>query len=249
MPPPIALQLYTVRDQMKNDFVGTLKQVSKIGYAGIEGGGPGPLSLADYKKLLADLKLIPISTGAGIKSFQGEAGEKMLAQCRELGTKYAMIGYEKRDSAEGWKAWGREITEAGKTAKAGGLILQYHNHAHEFEKYDGKTAHEIIFENADRQYIRPQIDVGWVQRAGQDPVAVLRRFKDWNLKTIHVKDTTAPPDPKWIEVGNGTLPVKAVHAAAQEIGVEWYIVEQDDWDKPSIEAAAISFENLKKVVS
>ena len=233
---------------MKKDYVGTLKQVSKIGYQGIEGGGPGKMSLDEYKKLLADLKLVPISTGGGLDTFTGEEGEKLLARCRELGTKYAMIGYEKRDSAAGWAEWGKQITEAGKAARAGGLILQYHNHAHEFEKYDGKTAHQIIFENADKQFIRPQIDVGWVQRAGQDPVAVLKSFKDWNLKTIHVKDTTAPPDPKWIEVGNGTLPVAEVHKAAQEIGVEWYIVEQDDWDKPSIEAAAISYENLRKVV-
>jgi len=249
MPTQIALQLYTIRDEMKKDFVGALKQVAKIGYAGIEGGGPGPLSLADYKKLLKDLNLNPISTGAGPKSLQGEAGEKLLAQCRELGTKFAMIGYEKRDSADAWKEWGKEITAAGKTAKAGGVILQYHNHAHEFEKFDGKTAHEIIFENADREFIRPQLDVGWVKRAGEDPVAWMRKYKDWKLKTIHIKDTTAPPDPKWTEVGNGVLPLADVHRTAQELGVDWYIIEQDDWDRPSIEAAAISFENVKKVLA
>ncbi len=233
---------------MKQDFVGALKQVAKIGYAGIEGGGTGPLSLADYKKLLKDLNLIPASAGAGVDALLGERSEEFATYCRELGIGLAMIGYFTCDTAAGWKEFAGKLTQAGKVAKAAGVALQYHNHAHEFKKYDGKAALDIVFENVDREFVRPQLDVGWVKRAGEDPVAWMKKFADRKLRTIHVKDTTAPPDPKWVEVGNGILPLDAVLKTAKELGIEWYIVEQDDWQRPSLEAAAISFENLKKAL-
>lgn len=243
----IALQLYTIRDEMKKDFVGALRRVAKIGYAGIEGGSTGPLSLADYKALLKELNLNPMSTGAGIDSFTGEKGRELLARCRELGTRLAMVGWEKRDSAEGWQEFGRQLTQAGKAAKAGGVTLQYHNHAHEFVQYGGKAALDIVFDEADPAFVKSQLDVGWVQRAGEDPVAWLKKLGN-RIRTIHIKDTTGGPSPKWTEVGTGILPLAAVHECAQALGVEWYIIEQDEWDRPSLEAAAISYENTRKLL-
>ncbi len=244
----VALQLYTVRDALEKDFVGTLRQVSKMGYAGIEYGGTGGMSVGDFKKLLKDLNLIPMSAGAGLKALQDEKSRnEFLARCGELETKMFMIGYEKRDSAASWKEFGGQLTEVGKIVKAAGVTLQYHNHAHEFEKYDGKTAHEIIGEAADPDCVKFQLDVGWVQRAGEDPVAWMKKLGK-RIRTIHVKDTTAGDDPQWTEVGTGVLPLAAVHAAAQELGIDWYIVEQDTWARPSVEAAAISCENLRKIL-
>jgi len=243
----LGIQLYTVRDALKADFVGTLRQLAKIGYDGIEYGSTGPLSVADFKALLQELNLAPIGSGAGIKALEGQKGDEFLARCNELGTEFLMIS-EQRDSAEGWRQLGKQLSAAGKTTKARGVTLQYHNHAHEFQRYDGQTALDLLCETADPDFLKFQLDVGWVQRAGEDPVAWLRKLKG-RIRTIHLKDTTSPPDPQWTEVGTGVLPLEAVHRAAQELGVEWYLVEQDTCARPSLEAAAISCENARRVLA
>lgn len=241
----IALQLYTVRDDLQKDFVGTLKAVAKMGYAGIEGGGTGPLTVSDFKKLMQDLKLNPIGAHAGLNGLEGPRGELTLAMYAEIGTKFIAISEHKED-ADGWRKLGKKMDEVGKAAKSKGITFQYHNHAHEFEKLGGEFALDILLGSAGRAYVGSQLDVGWVQRAGENPVAWLEKLGD-RVKTVHIKDTTAGPKPEWTEVGNGIVDFKAVHSASQELGIDWYIVEQDTCARPPLESAAISLQNILKI--
>ncbi len=240
----IGIQLYTVRDALENDYVGTLRQISKIGYEAIEFGGIGPLSVEDFKALLKELKLNPISAHTGWKAL-GRKREDTLSFYESIGVRFLALS-DRRDSAKGWKEAGQKLTAVGRAAQAHGITFQYHDHAHEFQKHNGKTGLDILLDASDPELVPIQLDVGWVQRAGEDPVAWLHKLKG-RIRTIHMKDTTSAPDPVWTEVGTGVLPLKAVHQAAQAIGVEWYLVEQDTCARPTLESAAISYDNLKKV--
>ena len=58
---PIALQLYSVRDDMEKDFYGTLEKVKALGYEGVEFAGLFGEKAEDIKAKLAELNLTPIS--------------------------------------------------------------------------------------------------------------------------------------------------------------------------------------------
>lgn len=241
----IALQLYTVRDDLQKDFVGALKAVAKMGYAGIEGGGTGPLTVSEFKTLMQDLKLNPIGAHAGLNGLEGPRGDLTLAMYADIGTKFVAISDHKED-ADGWRKLGKTMETVGRSAKSKGIVFQYHNHAHEFKKYSGEFALDILLGAADPALVGSQLDVGWVQRAGENPVAWLEKLGS-RIKTVHVKDTTAGPNPKWTEIGNGTVDFEAVHNSCQELGIKWYIVEQDTCDRPPLESAAISLENMLRI--
>lgn len=241
----LGIQLYTVRDAMDKDFAGTIRQIAKTGYDGIEFGGPGPYTPADFKAFCKEIGVIPFGAHTGLKGAEEKPAE-LFGMYRTIGSTL-LASSERADSEDGWKKIADRVNQAGRAALTYGIQWQYHNHAHEFVKYGGKTALEILAANTDPAQVSFQIDVGWVKRAGEDPVAWLNKFKG-RIKTVHLKDTTLPPDPQWTEVGTGTVDVPAVYKAATALGVEWFIVEQDTCARPSVEAAAISYTNARKLL-
>jgi sugar phosphate isomerase/epimerase len=148
---------------------------------------------------------------------------------------------------ETWKQVAGPLNRLGKAARARGITLQYHNHAHEFVKYGDKYALEILLGETDPRWVRSQLDVGWVTRAGQDPVKWMKKLGK-RIATIHLKDTTKGPKPQWTEVGTGVLPLKAVVAQGKKMKIPWFVVEQDTWDIPSTTSAAISYAHAKQVI-
>jgi sugar phosphate isomerase/epimerase len=244
----IGLQLWTVRDALDKDFTGTLRAVAKSGYDGIEGGGTGPLNEKAYSTLMKELKLENMGAHVGLDEFEGAKLEKRLAYHRRLGIKY--LGYshwEKHMNAETWKRIAAPMNRVGKAARAHGMVFQYHNHAHEFVQYGGRTALDILLGESDPRWVKSQLDVGWVARAGQNPVAWMRKLGR-RIATIHLKDTTKGPKPQWTEVGTGILPLEGVVATAKKLDIPWFVVEQDWWDIPSTTSAAISYANARKVI-
>mgnify|MGYP001576058673 CR=1 FL=1 len=242
----LGIQLYTVRDAMAKDYTGTLREIARIGYPTIEGGGTGPLTVDAFNALMKELKLNPIGAHVGLDPLIDKPAEA-LAVHKAIGTKYIALSASGK-SADDYKKLGERLSRAGKNCLERGITLQYHNHAHEFQTFGGKLGLEIIYETADPKYVKAQIDVGWVQRAGADPVAWLKKMKG-RIVTIHLKDTTDGADPQWTEVGTGVLPLAAVAKAAKEIGVEYYFIEQDTCARPSLESAAISFTNARTALA
>lgn len=244
--PQLGIQPWTVRDVMQSDFLGTVKKIRSIGYDGIEGGSPGPLSPADYGKLLKDIGLQNPGAHTGFKAIE-EDWAKTSAFFKSIGVKFLALS-DGPETADACKKLGDRLTAAGRKVTADGFVFQYHNHAREFRKYDGKFGMEIIMETADPACVLFQVDVGWVRNAGEDPVTWLKKYKG-RIRTIHMKDTTPPPDPKWTEVGTGCVDFKAVHAECKAQGVEWYMVEQDTCARPTLESAEISHGAARKILA
>ena len=230
---------------MKDDFAGTLRKVAKIGYAGIEGGGTGPMNKDDYLNLMREIGLIPISSGAGVDGLE-KKGDEIMKAASELGVKYMMVSSGCK-SAQEYMDLAVRLNACGKTANKYGIAFQYHNHAHEFQKFDGKSGFDILVDGTDPALVKFQVDAGWVNWAGENPSATLRRLKG-RIVTIHVKDHTPGENKQFTEVGTGALPLVEVVRTAVEIGVQWMFVEQDTCARPTIESAEISFRNLQKAL-
>ena len=256
------LALYTVRDDMTTNAKATLLAVAEAGYKNIEAAGYKDgkfynMTPADFKKLLQEFGLNPISTHQG--SVTMENADAMIADVKAAGFKYFVIpvppmglfNFDRETrtmSMTGGAANLAEIVTAlGKKCQAAGLELLYHNHDFEFQKdSDGIVPIDYLLEHCDPKYVNFQMDLYWVTKAGADPVAYFEkypgRFKIWHVKDMDEQGRFAP-------VGKGKIDFARILENKKLSGMKYYMVEQDmtfDGLKP-IEAMKISHEGLRKI--
>ena len=121
---PIALQLYTVRDDVATDYLGPLKKVAEIGYVGVEFGGTGDLSPAEFKQVLDDLGLKPAGTHVGLDQLESNLA-KAIDDQRTIGNPFIVCPWlpeDRRQDADGWKKTGELSSPSPKPAgPSGGL--------------------------------------------------------------------------------------------------------------------------------
>jgi len=247
---PISAQLYTVRDQIKTDFAGTVRQLAKIGYAGVEMAGWGNLSSAAEAKKACDDAGLKVSGGhVGIEQLEKEL-DKALDDNETVGNKNVIIPWlneDRRRSAADWQKFAQTCNAVAAKMQPRGFTLSYHNHSFEFQTFDGKSGYDIFLANSDPKLVKLELDVYWLQHGGQDPAATIRKLGNRTL-LIHLKDMATGPEKRFAPVGTGILDFKSILAATEQIGAKWAVVEQDQcYDTPPIEAMRTSFENLKKL--
>jgi len=238
-----ALQLYTVRDHLEKNPAATLEAVKAAGYDYVELAGTAGLSNAEYKALLDAVGLIPTSAHTGLPELLDNAG-RVIEAAHTFGYRHIAFSHTAAD-ARGWLEAARQADEAGALLRRMGLQLCYHNHAHEYALFDGRTAHDILTENSDPANLALELDVYWVRYAGMDPVEEIRRHSG-RIPLLHVKDMTATEPHTFTEVGRGIIDMPAVFDAAREAGVEWYIVEQDECAGDSLDSARASAGYMKQ---
>lgn len=246
---PIALQLYTVRDETAKDFVGTLKQVAALGYQNVELAGMGNLSARQLKFILDDLGVRVIASHIPLQRLDNEL-EQVFEENRILDNRYLVMPWlpeEARKTAEQWYQLAVKLNDIGATCKAQGFQLCYHNHDFEFKQFNGQTAFDILFGYVSPDLVQAEIDVYWVKYAGHDPVALIRQFQG-RVPLLHLKDMAVDSPEKFAEVGAGVIDFDAIFQAAEESGVQVYIVERDSGAVPALESAGISLQNLHKML-
>jgi len=245
---PIALQMYTLRDVAKDDFLGTLKKVAAIGYHGIEFAGTYGVPAKELAKLLDDLGLGRAGGHVGIDGLQNDFN-KIVDEYKTLGSAFVTIpGLPKEytASAEAWKRTGAILTEVGLKLRKEGLQLSYHNHAHEFQQFDGTFGLDILYRSSDPRALHAQIDTYWVQYAGVNPADYMKKLGK-RLSLVHIKDMAKDEKKSFAEIGAGILDWPRIFGVAADAGTKWLIVEQDSCARPPLESVRISFENLKKM--
>ncbi|HHY98957.1 MAG TPA: TIM barrel protein [Firmicutes bacterium] len=241
---PIGLQLYSLREDAKKDFVGVLKAVASMGYEGVEFAGYWGLSSQELKKILNDLGLRAVGSHIGFAELQNNLPSVLDFLC-DLGAKFVVCPGAPRElvkDAEGWRNFARSMSDIGEKCKERGLRLGYHNHAWEITPVDGKYALDLFFEEACPESVEAQLDLGWLLYAGVDPVAYMKKYSG-RCPLVHVKDFTK--EKKQTEVGTGALDLDAVVATAPEAGVEWYLIETEEYNMPPVESVKVGLWNLK----
>src|SRR5579883_466717 len=150
---PIALQLYTVRDELAKDFSGTLRKVAEMGYTNVELAGFGGMAAQDLKATLDEYGLKAIGSHVGLDLLEGAGLGKTIEDHKLIGVPYIVVPWlaqERRGDKAGYLRLAEILNEIGETVKQSGLQLGYHNHNFEFdEKFDGKAALDILFEETD----------------------------------------------------------------------------------------------------
>jgi sugar phosphate isomerase/epimerase len=237
-----------VRETIKQEgLIPVLKEISAIGYTGIEGGAfMGNMPAKELRPVLDDLGLTFVSGHISMDDIK-KGFEPLLDEYLVLGAKYiglAWIGEEYRKDAAHWKRSGEAMERAALQANKRDLTFFYHNHAFEFEQFDGKYGFDILFENTDPALLKSEMDVFWVRKGGADPVAYMQKYSG-RTPLIHAKDMTKDGKEFFAPVGDGQLNFDAIFATGDQNGVDWYLVEQDQCPKGELASARRSFENMR----
>jgi sugar phosphate isomerase/epimerase len=259
-PKPVGVQLYTARTVLPKDPEGTLKQIAAIGYREVELYAVE--QIASWAPLAAryGMKATSVHIPTQISLAADETKYKAaLDQAAKAGIEFAGVPYvmpQDRGDLDSWKSFCEKMNRAARTAKSHGLGFFYHHHAFEFAGENGKRPIDVIAAHADRDLVKLELDVFWAAVAGQDPVAILRTWKD-RVVLMHVKDRAKgmatifnerdakPSDFK--EVGAGDLNFQAILSTALATGVQKFYVEQDQTPGDPLDSLRVSFANLKKL--
>ena len=269
---PVALQLYSVRDAMAEDFVGTIKKVKEMGYDGVEFAGLNGLTADEIKSTCAELGLTPISAHVPYSDMVNDP-RGVLSTYAEIGCRYVAIPYltpECRPGTDGFVKVVENAAMLGKVARDLGMTLLYHNHDFEFEKIDGKYALEILYDTVPADLLQTELDTCWVNVGGEEPAPYILKYKG-RTPVIHLKDfvmkgkdkpkklyeligieddeeTASEEDFSFRPVGSGVQDIPAIIKAGEESGAQWFIVEQDlSVGRPPLEACKMSIEYLKSI--
>jgi len=242
---PIALQLYTVRDETARDFAGTLRQVAALGYRAVECAGYGNLSASELRALLAELGLrAPASHCLGIDMSEEKLAQE-LAFAQEIGCEYAVIPWigPERIARTPFADLVQRLETIGRSCQEAGLQLVYHNHDYSFQRLDNsRLLLDELLAACDPALLSLELDVYWAAFAGIDPLAYLRQHQG-RVPLLHLKDMDAQRGMS--EVGDGSLDMAGIIATGEESGTRWLIVEHDHPTMPSLESARRSLHNLQ----
>ena len=242
----VGLQLYTVRDKMKEDFEGTLARVAQIGYKEVEFAGYFNHTPADVKAILDRHGLSAPSTHIALGDM--DEWKKALDTAKAIGHDYIVVPWipeEKRKTLDDWKSVAAVFNQAAQMAKDAGLQFAYHNHEFEFPKVEGQIPYDVLLQNTDPKLVQLEIDLYWITKGGQDPLSYFARWPG-RVPLVHVKDSAGAPEHKMADVGQGKIDWKRIFAKRDQAGIKHAFVEHDQPPQP-FEDIAASYNYLKNL--
>lgn len=239
---PVGLELYSVRDALKQDPEGTVRAVAQMGYQAVEFYAPyfewTETQAKQMRKVLDDLGIRCYSTHNDADYLD----PKNINRARDLnlilGSKYVVLAWtDPKSGLDGWKAVADQLNSAAETLEPAGLKAGYHNHQAEFTPVEGRRPIEILAKNT-KSSVMLQLDVGTCLEAGSDPVAWIRA-NPGRIRSIHCKDWSRDPGKGYkVLFGEGVADWKGIFQAAESVGgVEYYLIEQEGSQFPELETA------------
>jgi sugar phosphate isomerase/epimerase len=227
----LALQIYSVRNA--GDFETQLDLARAAGFEWIESVATHGLDPARFAQTLTDHGLKLSSMHASLVLLETNPAQ-VIEACRATGCALVVMPWLPRGeisaTGAGWAALGKRLAGIGSMLAAHELRFAYHNHDFEFFRYDGKAALEWIFDAAPEASLGWEADLGWVRRAGEEPMNWIRRYAG-RLVAVHAKDI-APDGPRrgedgWCTLGHGIVGWDTLLPALRE-HCDLFIFEHDN---------------------
>ena len=252
----VGVQLYTVRDLMKDDFEGTIAKVAQVGYKEVEFAGYFGRTADQVRAVLEKNGLKAPSTHVQYDELDDKF-PSVVDFSKAIGLEYIIcpwIPEELRKSPDIWKQASEKFNKAGEQAKAAGMQFGYHNHWFEFIETDGKLPYDELLKLCDPNLVKMEMDLCWITAAGGDPVKYFNEYPG-RFPLVHVKDLKTKPKVTTggsqnfgdtvdlTEVGSGTIDWKRIFAQSDKGGIKHYIVEHDHPKQP-IESITKSYKYL-----
>lgn len=241
----IGLQLYTIRDAMAADPLGTLKLVADTGYGFIELADYANRKFynydpAEFLKIVSDLGMDIIAShtqveGAGVTL---DNARIMAEDHAKIGVKYCLqpwIVEEMRTSIASYQRMAENWNRIGEVMKEFGIQFGYHNHNFEFATVEGRIPYfDVMLAELDKELVTMELDVFWTSKAGHNPVDLFNKYPG-RFQLLHLKDMYTREAPFYeviktdiAPVGEGVIDFREILAASGTAGMKYMIVEQDE---------------------
>lgn len=262
---PIGLQLYSVKDVIEQDLRGTLQQLSDIGYQEVE-SYPGQqghyfgMEPKEFSSMLQGMGMELVSSHFGSGNPGGQAAswrqatmlhkfDELVSKAAETGQKFltcSSLSQELRRTPDDLKRTADLFNRTGEICRDAGLQFAYHNHAFEFEQVGDMMVYDYLLENTDPDLVKYEMDIFWVVAGGQDPIAYINKYPN-RFPLGHVKDMSKEDPKKNTEIGSGAIDYLTILNAAQDAGMEHFLVEQESFTRPSIESMRMNYNYLSSL--
>lgn len=249
---PVGLELYSVRDELAKDLMGTVRAVAKLGYEVVEFYSPyqgwTPEYAKEVRKLLDELKIKCLSTHNSRAGLEGDGLKKAIELNQILGSKtIVMASAGRTQTQDDWKRVAETLTKATETLKPLKMRAGYHNHQLEFLEKEGFRPMPFLAANTPKD-VTLQFDVGTCVESGFDPLEWIKA-NPGRIRSIHLKDWGKGADRGYrVLFGEGDTPwAKLLDAAESKGGLEYVLIEQEGSRFPSLETAEKCLANFRKV--
>jgi len=255
----VGVQLYTVRDLMKNDFDGTIAKVAQVGYKEVEFAGYFGHTADQVKAALDRNSLKAPSTHVQYDELDDKF-PSVIEFSKAIGLEYIIcpwIPEDLRKSPDIWKQAADKFNKCGEQTKSAGMQFGYHNHWFEFLPVNGSLPYDELLKMCDANLVKFEMDLCWITAAGADPIKYFNEYPG-RFPLVHVKDLKTMPKitsggaqnygdtVDLTEVGSGIIDWKKIFAQSDKAGIKHYIVEHDHPKQP-IESITKSYEYLSKL--
>ena len=250
----LGIQLYSVRDAMKQDVEGTVARVGEIGYkfveaAGYDNGQFYGLSPKDFKELCEthNMQFLGSHTGQDVPDSAGWEStmawwDQAIQAHADAGVEWIVqpwMGRTGYDSLEGLKRYCEYFNAVGEKCNEQGIRFGYHNHSNEFTtEFEGKPVYDWMLELTDPEKVMFQIDLYWIVEGGKNPLDYFEKYPG-RFEVWHIKDEK--------ELGaSGKMDFEAMFAEREKSGAEYGVVEVERYDHEPVESIRMSFEYLRQ---
>ena len=262
--PPVThlgVQLYSVRDDMSKDPVGTIGAIAKMGYREVEGYGYDNgkmfgMSIPEFTKVLRDngLKMYSSHCGFTLKNYDAgkkdltDATKKAIDDAAAMGQRYFTCPWMDVEERKMIDKLIPAYQAGAEYAHKAGLRFAYHNHNFEFETRgpDNRLLIEWLLHEIDPKLMDMEMDIYWVSFAKNNPLDWFRLYPGrWAL--CHVKDMANTEKRETVEVGDGTIDFPAIFKQRAQAGLKYYIVELEHYKTTPLEGVKKARSNFLKM--
>lgn len=224
---PVALQLYSVREDCGKDLPATIAAVAKMGYKGVEFAGYYGRNARQLRQLLDDHGLKCCGTHIGLETLMGDNLAKTVEFNKSLGNKFLIVpglAEKHTKTRQAWAETAAIFNDLAEKVKPEGMRVGYHNHTIEFKPLDGELPWDTFFGRTGREVVM-QFDTGNAMHGGGDATVYLKKYPG-RATTVHLKPYSKKKANALL--GDDELPWKEIFGLCETSGgTEWYIIEYE----------------------
>ncbi len=242
------VQLYTFRNDMAADALGTLKKIAALGIKQIESAKSSKghyygLTPKEMKKACTDLGMTLRSGHVHID----DKWKQTMDDAAASGQEYLICSTMPTDgqTTDNYKKVAETFNKAGEACKKLGLKFGYHNHEYEFASHDGNVLYDVLLNNTEAELVNMEMDLGWVIVAGKNPLDYFKkypgRFPLWHLKDMDVIKKHS------VEFGKGQLDIVQMLKHSKQAAMKYFFIEQEEYASTPFESMQYNMDYLKKI--
>ncbi len=240
----IGLQLYTLRNEMAQDFEGTLERVAELGFKEMQFAGYHGRSPAEVRRILDRLGMTSPAAHVGLALMRDEI-DRQIDIAGEIGQQYIVIPSLPSDerTLNDYERHAEALNEYGLRCRDHGMTIGYHNHSFEFELQRGKIGYDYLLYFTEPDLVKFELDLYWAVNANIDPIEIFNK-NPGRFPMVHVKDQNTAG--QMVDVGRGIIDFAEIFTHSEKAGIEHYFIEHD-FPSDGLNSVAYSFNSVNSI--